>query len=190
MMAVPVAVLTGACGAMVGMVLTDQRLPRRAHRHRPRRPDCAGDRRRHRQRPALRGPRKRQRHNHSHRCSAPAGWSAHGDGGCPDHPREPVSDDPNWVSVLGWQGGLANDRGIFIDHLEKVGPGHYRSTQPMPVSGSVEDAAAGTRRQDLYRRPDLPGRRSGHRREGSARRGVDDAAVRRGDHHPAAGAQP
>ena len=27
MMAVPVAVLTGACGAMLGMVLTDQRLP-------------------------------------------------------------------------------------------------------------------------------------------------------------------
>ena len=30
MMAVPVAVLTGACGAMLGMVLTDQRLPGRA----------------------------------------------------------------------------------------------------------------------------------------------------------------
>ncbi|MDT5250024.1 MAG: hypothetical protein QOJ28_2658, partial [Mycobacterium sp.] len=45
------------------------------------------------------------------------------------------SDDPNWVSILGWQGGLANQRGIFIDHLEKVGPGHYRSTAPMPVSG-------------------------------------------------------
>lgn len=29
-MSVPVAVLTGACGAMVGMVLTGQRLPRRA----------------------------------------------------------------------------------------------------------------------------------------------------------------
>ena len=29
-MAVPVAVLTGGCGAMVGMVLTGQRLPRRA----------------------------------------------------------------------------------------------------------------------------------------------------------------
>jgi hypothetical protein len=46
-----------------------------------------------------------------------------------------VSDNPNWVSVLGWQGGLANDRGVFIDHLEKVGPGHFRSTEPMPVSG-------------------------------------------------------
>ncbi len=39
------------------------------------------------------------------------------------------------MSVLGWQGGLANDRGIFIDHLERLGPGHYRSTLPMPVYG-------------------------------------------------------
>ena len=30
MMAMPVTVLTGACGAMLGMVLTDQRLPGRA----------------------------------------------------------------------------------------------------------------------------------------------------------------
>lgn len=46
-----------------------------------------------------------------------------------------LSADPNWVSVLGWQGGLAIDRGIFIDHLEKLGPGHFRSTQPTPVYG-------------------------------------------------------
>ena len=51
------------------------------------------------------------------------------------NPPDLISEDPNWVSVLGWQGGLANDRGIFIDHLEKLGPGHYRSTQPMPVYG-------------------------------------------------------
>ena len=25
---------------------------------------------------------------------------------------------------------------MFVDQLEKVGPGHYRSTQPMPVSGA------------------------------------------------------
>ena len=50
-------------------------------------------------------------------------------------PANLVSDDPNWVSVLGWQGGLANDRGIFVDNLENVGPGHFRSTEPMPVSG-------------------------------------------------------
>ncbi|PRC62264.1 hypothetical protein C6A85_04015, partial [Mycobacterium sp. ITM-2017-0098] len=44
------------------------------------------------------------------------------------------SDDPNWVTVLGWQGGLQNERGIFNDSLEQVGPGHFRSTQPMPAS--------------------------------------------------------
>jgi len=51
-------------------------------------------------------------------------------------PANLVSDDPNWVSVLGWQGGVANERGIFVDPLEKVGPGHYRSNQPMPISGT------------------------------------------------------
>jgi hypothetical protein len=47
-----------------------------------------------------------------------------------------VSDDPNWVSILGWQGHLQNQRGQVVDNLEKVGPGHYRTTQPVPVWGS------------------------------------------------------
>jgi hypothetical protein len=51
------------------------------------------------------------------------------------NPPNAVSDDPNWVSVLAWQGGLGNERGQFIDHLDRVGPGHYVSTKPMPVSG-------------------------------------------------------
>ena len=80
------------------------------------------------------------------------------------NPPDLISDDPNWVSVLGWQGGLANERGIFVDHLEKVGPGHYRSTEPMPVSGSVEDAAARARRPDADRGADLSARRPRHRR--------------------------
>ena len=50
-------------------------------------------------------------------------------------PANLVSDDPNWVSMLGWQGGIANQRGQVVDDLEKVGPGHYRITQPVPVSG-------------------------------------------------------
>ena len=33
-------------------------------------------------------------------------------------------------------GRSAHDRGLVIDTLEKVGPGHYRSTQPVPVWGS------------------------------------------------------
>jgi hypothetical protein len=51
-------------------------------------------------------------------------------------PPELISDDPQWVSILSWQGGIANDRGFVVDTLEKVGPGHYRSTQPVPVWGS------------------------------------------------------
>jgi hypothetical protein len=134
MMAVPVAILTGACGAMLGMVLTDQRLPSRAI-------SIglvvlailaiAGA--------TANGLRYEVPQN------ATATVTLTEAGGGPDkrmvtadvriNPPNLISDDPNWVSVLGWQGGLANERGIFIDHLEKLGPGHYRSTQPMPVYG-------------------------------------------------------
>ncbi|WP_396898162.1 hypothetical protein [Mycolicibacterium sp.] len=51
-------------------------------------------------------------------------------------PANLISADPEWVSILAWQGGLANDRGLVVDRLERVGPGRYRSTQPIPVSGS------------------------------------------------------
>ena len=37
--------------------------------------------------------------------------------------------------MLSWQGGLANQRGLVIDNLERVGPGHYRTTGPVPVWG-------------------------------------------------------
>jgi hypothetical protein len=51
-------------------------------------------------------------------------------------PANLVSEDPEWVSILAWQGGLANDRGLVIDNLERLGPGHYHSTQPIPVWGT------------------------------------------------------
>jgi len=51
-------------------------------------------------------------------------------------PPDLVGADPEWVTILSWQGGLANDRGLIIDRLDKVGPGHYRSTRPIPVWGS------------------------------------------------------
>jgi hypothetical protein len=51
-------------------------------------------------------------------------------------PSDLISADPEWVTILAWQGGIANDRGLAIDKLEKVGEGHYRSTQPIPVWGS------------------------------------------------------
>ncbi|MDG5483186.1 hypothetical protein MNO81_10315 [Mycolicibacterium gadium] len=135
MMAVPVAILTGGCGAMVGMVLTGQRLPGRAigvglvvltvlaiggaaaNGLRYDVPESAAATITLTDVPTSDGERY---------ATADVRLT----------PANLISDDPNWVSVLGWQGGLANQRGIFIDHLEQVGPGHFRSTEPMPVSGT------------------------------------------------------
>ena len=133
MMAVPVAVLTGVCGAMLGMVLTDQRLPAR--------PIGIGL-------VVLTVIVIGGATANGLRYEVPQNASAAitlTEAGTPDKrmvnadvrisPPDMISDDPNWVSVLGWQGGLSENRGIFVDRLEKVGPGHYRSTQPMPVHG-------------------------------------------------------
>lgn len=135
MMAVPVAILTGGCGAMVGMVLTGQRLPSRAigvglvaltvlaiggaaaNGLRYDVPESAAASITLTDVPTSDGERY---------ATADVRLT----------PANLISNDPNWVSVLGWQGGLANQRGIFIDHLEQVGPGHFRSTEPMPVSGT------------------------------------------------------
>ncbi|MDT5068718.1 MAG: hypothetical protein QOK02_4873 [Mycobacterium sp.] len=51
-------------------------------------------------------------------------------------PNDLISSDPEWVTILAWQGRLANHRGLAIDKLEKLGDGHYRSTEPIPVWGS------------------------------------------------------
>jgi hypothetical protein len=135
LMAVPVAVLTGACGAMLGMVLTDQRLPARAI--------SIGL-------VALTVLVIGGATANGLRYEVPQNATAtmtltEAPGSAPDkrmvtadvriNPPNLISEDPNWVSVLGWQGGLANQRGIFVDRLERLGPGHYRSTQPMPVYG-------------------------------------------------------
>jgi hypothetical protein len=133
-MAVPVAVLVGACGAMVGMVLTNQQLPRRA----------VGIGLVVLTVVAIGGAAANGlRYEVPQGATAtiamtdapPIGNQRMATADIRINPPNLVSDDPNWVSVLGWQGGLANQRGIFVDHLEKVGPGHYRSTAPMPVSG-------------------------------------------------------
>ena len=42
-----------------------------------------------------------------------------------------TADDANWFYILAWAGG--DDR--VIDKLERVGPGVYRSTQPIPLGG-------------------------------------------------------
>jgi hypothetical protein len=51
-------------------------------------------------------------------------------------PTNMVGNQPDWVTILSWQGRMANNRGLVIDRLERVGPGHYRSTLPVPVWGS------------------------------------------------------
>jgi hypothetical protein len=135
-MAIPVAILTGACGALFGLVLTSRRLPSRAisiglvvltvlaiggatanglRYNVPQNvtatialTDVVG--------------------------SAPGQRMVNAD--VQINPPTFVSDDPNWVSILGWQGHLQNQRGQVVDNLEKVGPGHYRTTQPVPVWGS------------------------------------------------------
>ena len=134
-MAVPVAVLTGGCGAMVGMVLTAQRLPRRAisaglvaltvvvigaaaaNGLRYDVPQNATAAFTLTEAPAVNGER-------------------HVTADVRFNPPDVIGDNPNWVSVLGWQGGLPRERGRFVDNLERVGPGHYVSTKPMPVAGS------------------------------------------------------
>ncbi|RDH74354.1 hypothetical protein DVS77_32155 [Mycolicibacterium moriokaense] len=134
-MAVPVAVLTGACGAMLGMVLTDQRLPGRAIGIGLVTLTVV-----------VIGAATANGLRYDVPQNATAAITLTEVPGPADkrmvtadvhiEPADLVSDDPNWVSILGWQGGLANDRGIFVDHLERLGPGHFRSTTPMPVYGS------------------------------------------------------
>lgn len=134
-MAVPVAVLMGTCGALFGLVLTGQRLPGRAvgisavvatvlviggavanglHIVVPRQNNAT----------ILL----------TNLPSAPGKRMVSAD--VQLQPADMVSEHPDWVTILSWQGRMENNRGLQIDRLEKVGPGHYRSTVPLPVWGS------------------------------------------------------
>ena len=134
-MAVPVAVLAGLCGALFGMVLTGQRLPSR---------------------PigisivaatvlAIGGAVANGLHivvpqqdsvtiTLTDQPSAPGQRMVSADVQLPRP--DMVGSQPDWVTILSWQGRMENQRGLVIDRLERVGPGHYRSTQPVPVWGS------------------------------------------------------
>jgi hypothetical protein len=134
-MAVPVAVLMGMCGALFGMVLTGQRLPGRAigisvvvvtvlviggavanglHIVVPKQDNATI--------------------TLSELPSAPGQRMVSAD--VQLTPANMLSQHPDWVTILSWQGRMENNRGLQIDRLDKVGPGHYRSTQPLPVWGS------------------------------------------------------
>jgi hypothetical protein len=134
-MSVPVAVGMGVCGALLAMVLTGQKLPRPAvgitaivvtvlviggavaNGLRTEVPENANATIALTDLPSEPGQRM---------VSADVRIA----------PNDLISADPEWVTILAWQGGIANDRGLAIDKLEKVGEGHYRSTQPIPVWGS------------------------------------------------------
>jgi hypothetical protein len=133
-MAVPVGVLAGMCGGLFGMVLTGQRLPSRGigiavvaatvlviggavanglH---------------------IVVPRQDSAKITLTDAQGPPGqrmvWVDL------QVPANMISDHPEWVTTLSWQGRMENHRGLVIDRLRKVAPGHYVSTQPMPVWGS------------------------------------------------------
>jgi hypothetical protein len=134
-MAVPVAVLTGLCGALLAIVLTGQRLPRRA----------VGigivvvtvlaiggsvANGLHTRVPSQGSATIVLTHLPSSEGQRMVSADVHID------PPSMIGADPEWVTTLSWQGGTQNHRGLVIDRLETVGPGHYRSTQPIPVWGS------------------------------------------------------
>lgn len=53
-------------------------------------------------------------------------------------PTDLAGSDPEWVQLLSWQGGTGSDspgRGLVIDQLRATDPGHYVSTTPVPVYG-------------------------------------------------------
>jgi hypothetical protein len=135
-MAIPVAILTGACGAMFGLVLTSRRLPSRAISIGLVVLTVL----------AIGGATANGlRYNVPQNVTATVTLTD-----VPDtspgqrlvnadvqiNPPNSVSEDPNWVSILGWQGHLQNQRGQVVTNLEKLGPGHYRTTQPVPVWGT------------------------------------------------------
>lgn len=134
-MAIPVAVLVGGCGALFGMVVSDQKLPSRAigiglvvltvlaiggatanglRYHVPENATATL--------------------TLTDAPSSPGQRQVNAD--VQLNPADLVSDSPNWVSILAWQGHLENQRGQVVTNLEKVGPGHYRTTEPVPVWGT------------------------------------------------------
>lgn len=133
-MAVPVAVLMGVCGALFGMVLTGQRLPGRGIGIAAVALTVL----------VIGGAVANGLHivvpgqNNATIVltdlpSAPGQRMVSAD--VQLLPADMVSGNPDWLTILSWQGRMNNDRGLVIDRLAKVGPGHYRSTQPVPVWG-------------------------------------------------------
>ena len=132
-MAVPVAIATGICGALFGMVLTGRALPSArvsgvlvaltvlivggavANGLRTEVPDARAT--------ITLEP-------------VPGSGGTEVSAEVRLDPADVVGDNPEWVSIMSWQGGLDDHRGLNIDTLERIAPGQYRSTTHIPVSGS------------------------------------------------------
>ena len=190
-MAIPVAVLTGACGAMFGLVLTSQTAAVPCDQHRSGGADGAGHRRRDGQRTAL--PRAAERHgdNHSRRCARRAarvsGWWT------------PTCGSTRRTSSATTPTGCRSSRGRAIWRISaarwspissKVGPGHYRTTEAVPVWGTWKTLLRVHDGKTLTAVPIYLAADPGIGAKEVPARGVDDPAVRCRDHHPAARAQP
>lgn len=134
-MTIPTAVLFGACGAMLGMILTGQRLPGRAIGIGIVTATVlvSGG-------AVWNGLRTEVPQNASAVITLAAAPSI-GDqrmvtADIRVNPTDLISDNPEWVSILAWQGGIENQTGLVIDPLTRVEPGRYVSTKPVPVGGT------------------------------------------------------
>ena len=67
-----------------------------------------------------------------------------------------AADDAEWFDVTAWQGG-----GLVVDPLERVAPGVYRTTEPIPVHGDWKAMIRLHDGNSLTRAADLPAARRG-----------------------------
>lgn len=134
-MAVPVAVLAGLCAAMLGMVLTAQPLPGKAIgitivTATVLVTGCAVANGLH-----IRVPKQDTATIKLTDLPSPPGQRMVS-ADVRISPPNLVSRHPDWVTILSWQGRMQNDRGLVIDWLTPLDPGHYVSNRPLPVWGS------------------------------------------------------
>ena len=69
------------------------------------------------------------------------------------NPPGAISDDPDWLTALAWQGKMNNERGLVIDRLTEVGQA-LRVESSTPGVGLVEDVGAYPGRPNVGRGAD------------------------------------
>ena len=83
------------------------------------------------------------------------------------------ADDAEWLTATSWQGG-----GLVVDRLERIAPGVYRTTEPVPVTGEWKTMIRLHTRQRADRAAGLPARRPGDPGRGRPGRSAVRARVR------------